>query len=52
VHPAPRALVAQSIQLCVHIQRDKAHPAGRRVSGVDRVRPLGPGGEWTLERIA
>ncbi len=40
VHPAPRALVAQSIQLCVHIQRDKAHPAGRRVSGIDRVGPL------------
>ncbi len=52
VHPAPRALVAQSIQLCVHIQRDKTHPAGRRVSGIDRVGPLGPSGDWTLERIA
>jgi P-type conjugative transfer ATPase TrbB len=52
VYPAPRALVAQTIQVCVHIQRDKTHPAGRRVSGLDRVRPLGPGGEWTLERIA
>jgi hypothetical protein len=49
---APRALVAQTIQLCVHIQRDKTHPAGRRVSGLDRVRPLGPDGQWTLERIA
>jgi|HubBroStandDraft_1064217.scaffolds.fasta_scaffold24638_4 P-type conjugative transfer ATPase TrbB len=52
VYPAPRALVAQTIQLCVHIQRDKSHPAGRRVSGIDRVRPLGPDGGWTLERIA
>ncbi len=52
VHPAPRALVAQSIQLCVHIQRDKAHPAGRRVSGIDRVGPLSASGDWTLERIA
>ena len=52
VYPAPRALVAQTIQLCVHIQRDKTHPAGRRVSGLDRVRPLGPDGQWTLEPIA
>ena len=52
VYPAPRALVAQTIQLCVHIQRDKTHPAGRRVSGLDRVRPLGADGDWILERIA
>jgi hypothetical protein len=52
VYPAPRALVAQTIQLCVHIQRDKSHAAGRRVSGIDRVHPLGAGGGWTLERIA
>jgi P-type conjugative transfer ATPase TrbB len=52
VYPAPRALVAQTIQVCVHIQRDKTHPAGRRVSGLDRVRPLGPDGQWILERIA
>jgi P-type conjugative transfer ATPase TrbB len=52
VYPAPRALVAQTIQLCVHIQRDKSHPAGRRVSGIDRVRALDPRGGWTLERIA
>jgi type IV secretion system protein VirB11 len=52
VYPAPRALVAQTIQVCVHIQRDRTHPAGRRVSGLDRVRPVGPSGQWTLERIA
>jgi P-type conjugative transfer ATPase TrbB len=52
VYPAPRALVAQTIQLCVHIQRDKSHAAGRRVTGIDRVRPLAPDGGWTLERIA
>jgi type IV secretion system protein VirB11 len=49
IHPAPRALVAQTIQLCVHIQRDRAHPAGRRVSGIDRVCALGAQGAWTLE---
>jgi type IV secretion system protein VirB11 len=52
VHPAPRALIAASIQVCVHIQRDKTHPAGRRISGLDRVLPLGPDGAWSLERIA
>jgi hypothetical protein len=36
----------------VHIQRDKSHPAGRRVSGIDRVHALGERGAWTLERIA
>jgi type IV secretion system protein VirB11 len=52
VYPAPRALIAQTIQVCVHIQRDKSHPAGRRLSGIDRVRGLNPDGSWKLERIA
>jgi P-type conjugative transfer ATPase TrbB len=52
VHPAPRALVAQTVQVCVHICRDKSHPAGRRLSGLDRVCGLGPDGGWHLERIA
>ena len=52
VYPAPRALVAQTIQVCVHICRDKTHPAGRRLSGIDRVCALNPDGSWKLERIA
>jgi type IV secretion system protein TrbB len=52
VHPAPRALVAQTVQVCVHIARDKSHPSGRRLSGLDRVSGLGPDGRWRLERIA
>ncbi|MDP9002643.1 MAG: P-type conjugative transfer ATPase TrbB [Myxococcota bacterium] len=52
VHPAPRALVAQTVQVCVHICRDKSHPAGRRLSGLDRVCGLAPDGSWQLERIA
>jgi type IV secretion system protein VirB11 len=52
VHPAPRALVAQTIQVCVHIQRDPSHPARRRVTGVDRVVGLHPDGRWQLARIA
>jgi type IV secretion system protein TrbB len=52
VPTAPRALVAQTIQVCVHIQRDPTRPAGRRVSGLDRVCALNPDGSWRLERIA
>ena len=52
VHPAPRALVAQTIQVCAHIQRDRSAPAGRRLSGLDRVCGLNPSGAWRLERIA
>ncbi len=51
VFPAPRALVAQTIDVCVHIRRDRLHPAGRRVSGVDRVTGLAETGQWRLEPI-
>jgi type IV secretion system protein VirB11 len=40
VFPAPRSLVAQTIHVCVHLRRDSAHPAGRSISGIDRV--VGP----------
>jgi type IV secretion system protein TrbB len=52
VYPAPRALIAQTIGMCVHIRRDAAHPAGRRVSGLDRVRGIDRAGRWKLEHIA
>jgi type IV secretion system protein VirB11 len=51
IFPAPRALVAQTIDLCVHIRRDRTHPAGRRVSGIDRVVGLADGGQWQLEPV-
>jgi type IV secretion system protein VirB11 len=37
VYPAPRLLVAQTINGCVHIRRGKTHSAGRSLSGIDRV---------------
>ena len=52
VYPAPRTLVAQTVQICAHIQRDKSHPAGRRLSGLDRVCGVHSDGTWKLERIA
>lgn len=51
VFPAPRALVAQTIDLCVHIRRDRQHPAGRRISGIDRVSGWSETEQWRLESI-
>jgi type IV secretion system protein VirB11 len=51
VHPAPRALVAQTVGVCVHISRDPSATAGRRLSGLDRVCGLGPDGSFRLETL-
>jgi len=48
---APRALVAETVNLCVHIRRDPAHPAGRSLTGIDRVRGLSSNGDWVLEPV-
>jgi P-type conjugative transfer ATPase TrbB len=48
---APRQLVAQAIGLCVHIQRDHHHPAGRSLSGIDRIAGLDNAGRWVLEPV-
>lgn len=48
---APYPLVAQSIDLCVHIKRDPGHPAGRSLSGIDRVVGRTPDGKWRLEPV-
>jgi type IV secretion system protein VirB11 len=50
---APREMVAATVQLCVHIQRDRRHPAGRSITGIDRV--LGydfSARRWQLEPVA
>jgi P-type conjugative transfer ATPase TrbB len=44
----PRALVAQAVNVCVHMERDTANPAGRRVTGIDRVIGFSDS-EWHLE---
>ena len=48
---APRLLVAQAIDLCVHMQRDHHHPAGRSLSGIDRIAGLDGAGRWVLEPV-
>ena len=50
VYPAPRLLVAQTVNVCVHIRRDKRHPAGRSLSGIDRVKGL-DAGRWLLAPV-
>lgn len=48
---APRVLVAQTINVCVHLRRDPLHPAGRSVTGLDEVVGVGEGGRWELSSI-
>jgi len=48
VPTAPRALVAQTINVCVHIRRDPLHPAGRSLTGIDEVLGVGEDGRWRL----
>lgn len=45
---APRVLIAQAVHVCVHIRRDPAHPAGRSLSGIDRVEGVDREGRWRL----
>jgi type IV secretion system protein VirB11 len=49
---APRRFIAETITLCIHITKDHKHPAGRRLSGVDRVKGLGADGRWDVEPVA
>ena len=48
---APRPFLAQVVNVCVHLTKDPSHPAGRRVSGLDRVRGVAADGSWQLEPI-
>lgn len=45
---APRVLVAQTVDLCVHIARNPSHPAGRSITAIDRVVGLDSKGRWEL----
>lgn len=51
VHAAPKYLIAEAVDICVHIQRDHHHPAGRVVSDICMVSGLDPRGGWLLEPI-
>jgi len=51
VPAAPRLLVAQTVNVCVHLRRDPGHPAGRSLTGIDEVVGIGEGGRWELASI-
>ena len=51
VPKAPRYLIAESVDICVHIKRDRSHPAGRCISGIVRVNGLDERGQWVLEPL-
>jgi type IV secretion system protein VirB11 len=51
VPAAPRQLIAQTVDLCVHIRRDKGHRSGRSISGIDRVVGIANDGQWHLEPL-
>jgi type IV secretion system protein TrbB len=46
---APRQLIADTITVCVHIQRDPRHPGGRSLTGIDILEGLTPTGGWDLQ---
>ncbi len=46
--PAPRAYIAEAIDLCVHLVRAPNHPAGRCLSGLAHVQGLDEHGNWRL----
>jgi P-type conjugative transfer ATPase TrbB len=48
---APRLLIAQAVHVCVHIRRDPSHPAGRSLSGIDRVEGVDGEGRWRLAPV-
>lgn len=44
---APKEFVAQTIDICVHMERDKTSPSGRRLSGISKVTGY-KNGEWVI----
>lgn len=52
VYPAPRDLVAEAIDVCVHLTLDLRSPAGRRLSGLDAVNGHSPAdGRWLVKPL-
>lgn len=46
---APRYLIAEAINVVVHIQRDSGHPAGRSISGIELVMGVNDSGDWIFQ---
>jgi P-type conjugative transfer ATPase TrbB len=53
IYPAPRDIVAEAINVCVHLTLDVRAPAGRRLSGLDEVRGYDVAAQrWLLAPLA
>lgn len=48
---APKYLIAEAIDICVHIERDSEHPSGRLLSGIARVSGLDSGNDWVVNDL-
>jgi type IV secretion system protein TrbB len=51
IQSPPRRLVAETINVCIHMTKDSKHPAGRRLTGVDQVLGLAADGQWDLRPV-
>lgn len=49
---APIAQIAAAVNVIAVIQRDKKHPAGRRITEIAEVRGLGANGQWDIVHIS
>jgi type IV secretion system protein VirB11 len=47
---APRYLIAEAINVVIHIQRDSGHAAGRSISGIELVTGVNSSGEWIFQK--
>lgn len=48
---APRHLISEAVDLCIHIQRDPTHPAGRSISGIVTVKGIADKESWELDPL-
>ena len=48
---APRYLIAEAVEICVHITKDRKAVAGRSITGITAVNGLNESGGWNLMEI-
>ena len=49
--PYLRGLVAEAVDVCVHITKDGNSPGGRRISGIIKVEGVDGDGNWVTEAL-
>jgi P-type conjugative transfer ATPase TrbB len=51
VQTAPRYLIAEAIDICVHITRNHRVEAGREISGISAINGIDEKGRWVMEDL-